>query len=370
MQSADVRRWQPDRTLFLLTVILLAIGLAMVFSASAAITLDQGLSPFHFFLRQAIAAVVGIVMLLLLLRIDYSVLQQPKVYLTLLGVTVLALIVVLYMPAVNNTNRWFRIFGFGLQPSEFAKIALIVALSAVSARWKGMLTSWGFIFLTLAVLVAPVVFLVAVQPDLGTAAIIAITSFSILFAAGIGMRKLLLLLLIASLLVAAFIMISPYRLERIKTFLDPTADPLGAGFQATQSEIALGSGGLLGVGFMQSKQKLFYLPASQTDFIYSIIGEEWGLAGTAAVLLLFLALFARGLTVAFTARDLFGFLLAVGVTTQIVAQAFVNISVAATMFPTKGIPLPFISYGGTAVVAGLVAMGLLLNVSQYCRRGD
>lgn len=370
MNNADIRRWLPDKALFILVVSMVGIGLAMVFSSSTALTLDQGVSPFHFFIKQAVAAVIGIVLLLSLLRIDYKILAQPKIYLTLLITATFLLVVVLFMPAVNSTNRWFRFFGFGFQPSELAKLALVIALAAVAARWRDMLSSWGFIFLTLAVFVAPVIFLIAIEPDLGTAAILSLVSISVLFAGGIGIRKLLTLLIIVAIMVTLFIVVSPYRLARIQTFLDPTSDPLGSGFQAAQSEIALGSGGLLGVGFMQSKQKLFYLPASHTDFIFSVIGEEWGLIGSFIILILYLALFARGLRIAFTARDLFGFLLAVGISTLVVGQALMNISVAATLFPTKGIPLPLISYGGSSMVSTLVALGLLLNVSQFCRKGE
>lgn len=370
MQGAEARSWLPDRTLFLLVMTLLAIGLAMVYSASTALTLDLGVSSFHFLIKQAVAAVAGMVLLLFILRYDYRKLAQPAVYLTLLGISLALLVLVLFMPTVAGTNRWFRIAGFGFQPSEFAKIALIIALAAVSARWRGMLSSWGFIFLTLAIFVAPTIFLIAVEPDLGTAAVLTLASLSILFAAGIGMRKIFILILLAAVLIAIFIVISPYRWSRIQTYLDPTADPLGRGFQASQSEIALGAGGLVGVGFMGSRQKLFYLPASHTDFIYSVIGEEWGLIGAVVVLFLYLGLFARGIRIAFTSRELFGFLLATGITVMVVGQALINMSVAATLFPTKGIPLPLISYGGSSVIAMLVALGLLLNVSQYCRKGE
>lgn len=368
MVDANVRRWQPDRSLFLLVVTLVAIGLAMVFSSSTVLTLDKDQSPFFFFVKQGIATLVGIVALLFIMRFDYKSLGQPKVYLSLLGVALVLLVVVLFMPVINNTNRWFRIFGFSFQPSEFAKIALIITLAAVSSRWKGMLTSWGFIFLTLAMLVAPVIFLIAIEPDLGTAVVLTLASFSILFCAGIGMKKLLFLAVVATLIISVFIYVSPYRMERVMTFFNPSEDKLGSGWQAYQSEIALGSGGVLGSGFMQGKQKLFFLPAAHTDFIYSVVGEEWGIIGTTVLLLLFLGLFARGLRVAFTSRDLFGFLLAVGFTTLVVGQAMVNMSVAATLLPTKGIPLPLISYGGSSIIFSLVALGVLLNVSQYCRK--
>ena len=368
MQKTDARKWHPDRALFLLIVAMVVMGLAMVFSASAAITLDWGLSPFHFLIKQIIAAVIGFAVMRALLTFDYRVLARPRVYMTLMIASVVLLLVVLFLPSVNKTNRWIHLAGFSFQPSEFAKVALIIALAAIASRWRDMMESWGFIFLTLAVFVAPIIFLIAIEPDLGTAAVLAMIAMSVLFAGGIGMRKIIVLLLIAAIGIGVFIGVSPYRLSRIQAFLDPAADPLGTGFQALQSEIALGAGGLTGVGFMESKQKLFYLPASHTDFIFSVIGEEWGLMGSILILLLFLAMFARGLRIAFTARDLFGFLLAVGVITLIVGQALMNIGVATSLLPTKGIPLPLISYGGSSLIMAMAALGLLLNVSQYCRK--
>ena len=368
MVRAEVRRWQPDKALFLLTVALVVAGLAMVFSASSATTLDQGLSPFYFLIKQIVAAVIGFALMRVMLTFDYKILTQPRIYMTVLLISVSLLVLVLFMPAVNRTNRWFTLPFVSFQPSELAKVALVIALAAIAARWRGMLTSWGFLFLTLAVFVTPIVFLIGIQPDLGTAAAVAVVSLAVLFAGGIGMRKLIVLFVIAGIGVGLYIGISPYRLQRIQAFLDPTADPLGSGFQAIQSEIALGSGGLAGVGYMESRQKLFYLPASHSDFIFSVIGEEWGLLGSLMILALFLALFSRGLRIAFTARDLFGFLLAAGITTMVVGQALINISVATTLLPTKGIPLPLISAGGTSLIMTMGALGLLLNVSQYCRK--
>ena len=368
MQESDARRWQPDRPLFLLVVALVVIGLAMVFSTSTAISLDRNLSPFYFLIKQILAAVVGFLVIRFMLRFDYLVLARPRVYMTILIVSAVLLLAVLFTPAVNNTNRWFQFPYLSFQPSELAKPALVIALAAVAARWRGLLESWGFIFLTLAVFAAPVVFLIAIEPDLGTAAVVGLIALAVLFAAGIGVRKLVILLLLAAVGIGIFVGVSPYRSSRIQAFLDPASDPLGTGFQALQSEIALGAGGLAGVGFMESRQKLFYLPASHTDFIFSVIGEEWGLIGSSLVLALYLLLFARGLRIAFTARDLFGFLLAVGVTTMIVGQALMNISVATILLPTKGIPLPLISSGGSSLVMTMAALGLLLNVSQYRRR--
>ena len=368
MQDVEVRRWQPDRAMYLLIIALIVIGLAMVFSASTAITLDKGLSPFHFLTKQIIAAVIGFVLIHLMLKFDYRLLVQPGIYMPILGVSLVLLLLVLFMPTVNNTNRWIIFGPVSFQPSELAKLALVITLAAVASRYRELLRSWAFTFLTLTVFVAPVVFLIAIEPDLGTAAVVALVSLVLLFVGGIGFRNMVILLLIGAVGIALFVWVSPYRLSRIQAFLDPGADPLGAGFQINQSEIALGAGGLFGVGFMESRQKLFYLPASHSDFIFSVIGEEWGLLGGSLVVVLYLALFARGLRIAFTARDLLGFLLAAGLTLMVVGQAFMNISVATALIPTKGIPLPLISSGGTSLVMTMAALGLLLNVSQYCRK--
>lgn len=368
MQDAEIRRWHPDRALFVLVIALVVIGLAVVFSASTAITLDRGLSPFHFLIKQIIAAVIGFFLIYLIQKFDYRKLAEPSIYMPALGISVALLLVVLFMPPVNNTHRWIIFGPLSFQPSELAKITLIITLAAVAYRRRELLRSWAFTFLTLAVFVAPVVFLIAIEPDLGTAAVVAIVSLAVLFAGGIGVRNLAIVLMIVAAGMALFVLTSEYRINRIFAYFNPGADPLGSGFQINQSEIALGSGGLLGVGFMESKQKLFYLPAAHTDFIFSVIGEEWGLIGSVLVLALYLALFARGLRIAFSARDLLGFLLAAGVVTMVVGQALLNISVAIALFPTKGIPLPLISSGGTSLITTMAALGILLNVSQYCRK--
>lgn len=368
MENSNARTWRGDTGLTIIIGLLVLAGVVMVFSSSAALTLEMGVHELYFLIKQIIAVSIGLGVMVFMFRIDYRMLADSSVYLTLLVLALGMLVLVLYMPEINNTHRWFRLLGFNFQPSEFAKLVLLIVLAAVASQWRALLNNWGFIFLTLAVFAAPVIFLIAIQPDLGTAAILSVSAFSILFAAGIGMRKIFILVVIAAVLISIFIMVSPYRMQRIVTFLDPTADPLGSGYQAAQSEIALGSGGLTGRGFMYSNNKLFYLPAAHTDFVFSIVGEEIGFAGTALLLALYLLLFMTGVKIAFTARDFFGFLLATGITVLIVGQALMNMSVAATMLPTKGIPLPLISYGGTSAIFTLAGLGLLLNISQYCKK--
>ena len=257
MVRAEVRRWQPDKALFLLTVALVVAGLAMVFSASSATTLDQGLSPFYFLIKQIVAAVIGFALMRVMLTFDYKILTQPRIYMTVLLISVSLLVLVLFMPAVNRTNRWFTLPFVSFQPSELATVALVIALAAIAARWRGMLTSWGFLFLTLAVFVTPIVFLIGIQPDLGTAAAVAVVSLAVLFAGGIGMRKLIVLFVIAGIGVGLYIGISPYRIPG-----DPVGDrarlgrPCGCRLHGKPPETLLLAGVALGFHLLGDRRRV------------------------------------------------------------------------------------------------------------------
>jgi cell division protein FtsW len=357
-----------DTSLLYIIVSLWVVGMAMVFSASSALTMDLEVSSLYFFIKQLIATVIGGFGIFLLLRFDYRLLQQPKYYFTLLVIALAMLVLVLFLPSIKNTHRWISLGVFSFQPSEFAKIALVITLAAVSSRWKSMLASWGFILISLAALALPVIVLIAMEPDLGTSAVVAMSSMVVLFAAGIDWRKVLVLALIIVIALALYINAAEYRKDRIRVFMNPKEDPLGSGFQAIQSELTIGSGGVIGVGYMASKQKLFYLPAGHTDFIFSVIGEEWGFLGTSTILIMYVLLFFRGIRIAMLSRDLFGYLLAIGLTSMIVGQAFINMSVTTILFPTKGIPLPLVSYGGSSIIGTLIALGIILNISQFGKK--
>jgi len=287
-----------------------------------------------------------------------------------LAIAVAALIVVFFGPAINGTRRWFSIGGVGIQPSEFAKVAVILFTAATLERRLNERNTERMDRLARAlgplVLVAGLVCgLIVLEPDYGTAFTLLMIVGVMVFAAGLPYRYLAGLTLVAAPVLFAVLVSAPYRVQRLKAFLDPWADPQGAGYQVIQSQIAVGTGGVLGQGLMAGVQKLFYLPHPHTDFIYAVIAEEAGLVGALVVLLCFGVILWRGLGVAAAAPDRFGAFLALGITMMVTFQAFFNISVVLGLLPTKGIPLPFVSAGGSSLLINLLAMGILLNVSQH-----
>jgi cell division protein FtsW len=359
------RKLKSDKLLFIATLVLVCASLVMVYSASAVLALEKNQHPSFFLFKQATFALVGLVLMPVLMRVDYRNYRQPIVLWTALGLVALALVAVLFGPRINGARRWFGIAGIGVQPSEFAKLAMIFFVAAILERRMDRIDDPRYALLPVAIVLGGVVGLIMLQPDLGTAvSIIAIVS-AMVFAAGINYRYIIGLVLVS--LPAAYIVLmsADYRQRRIKVFLDPWSDPLGDGFQVIQSFIAVGTGGLFGRGLMAGVQKLFYLPYPETDFIYAVIGEELGLLGTTVVLACFCVIAWRGLRTAMRAPDRFGAFLALGLTAMVVVQAFFNMSVVLGLLPTKGIPLPFVSFGGSSLLMSMVGMGILLNVSQY-----
>jgi cell division protein FtsW len=353
-----------DRLLFTVIVALAGFGLVAVYSASAAIARDHGAGSNPFLVKQAFAAAVGLVAMTVAMHLDYRRLAQPSLVYGALAVVLVMLVGVLFAPELNNTRRWFFIGGISVQPSEIAKLVLVPFLAFQLARKEELVNQRAVLLPTLGV-TAVLAGLVVLQPDLGTAVLLAGTTLVLLFVAGLSWRFVLaggaLLVPVAWFLVMA----APYRKARLLAFLDPEADPLGSGFQALQSLIAIGSGGVFGLGPGNSLQKLYFLPYPHSDFIFAIVAEETGLLGALVVLALFSVLLWRGVRAGRRAPDAFGRYLAWGFTFLLVIQALVNISVATALLPTKGIPLPFISYGGSSLVASLAAAGLLVNVSQH-----
>jgi len=282
-----------------------------------------------------------------------------------LGLSIAGLIAVFFGPTINGTRRWFGLGGIGVQPSEMAKVAIIIFVAAVLEQRMNRINEVAYSILPIAVLVAVISWLILLQPDYGTAMTIIMIVGVIVFAAGINYRYLLIagvgLVPLAYLVLAS----ADYRRRRLLAFIDPWGDPLGDGFQIIQSTIAVGTGGVFGQGLMAGVQKLFYLPAPHTDFIYAVIAEETGLLGATVILLCFCVITWRGLRAAAFAPDRFGALLAVGLTTMLALQAFLNISVVLGLLPTKGIPLPFVSSGGSSMLVSLLSMGILLNISQH-----
>jgi cell division protein FtsW len=359
------RKLKSDKLLFTATLVLVCASLVMVYSASAVIAMEKYGRPTYFLFKQATFALLGLVMMPVLMRVDYRRYRQPIVIWSALGLVGLALVAVLFGPRINGARRWFGIAGIGVQPSEFAKLVIIFFVAAILERRMDRIDDLRHSVLPVAVVLGGIVGLIMLQPDLGTALSIIVIVSAMVFAAGINYRYIVGLLLVS--LPAAYIVLmsADYRRRRMLVFLDPWQDPLGDGFQVIQSLIAVGTGGVFGRGLMAGVQKLFYLPYPETDFIYAVIGEEIGLLGTTLVLACFCVIAWRGLRTALRAPDRFGAFLALGLTAMVVIQAFFNMSVVLGLLPTKGIPLPFVSFGGSSLLMSMIGMGVLLNVSQY-----
>jgi cell division protein FtsW len=359
------RRFQTDRLLFGTTLALCLIGAVMVFSASAVVAQEQVGKPYTFLLRHLIWLAVGLTATLLLMQVDYRRLKSPAVVFTAIFVVVGMLVAVLFLDRLHQTHRWIRFGSLSLQPSEFGKPAVVLFLAWLLDRRRKRVNDPVRTLLPAFGLIAVIAGLVILEPDFGTASVLVFIGVAMLFSAGLRLRYLAygVLAALPALYFAVFRV--RYRYERILAFLDPYADPQGRGFQVIQSLLAVGSGGLFGVGLMESRQKLFYLPEAHTDFIYAVLAEELGLVGALLLVGLFAVFFWRGLRAAVAAPDEFGRLAGIGLTVMVTAQALVNLSVVLGLMPTKGIPLPFVSYGGSSLVTMLVGTGILLNLSQF-----
>ncbi len=356
------KKLASDKTLFTAIVLLVGFGLVMVYSASAPLARNTAVSGL--FLRQAAAATIGFVAMVVLMNTPYRLLRERGVVLTLVAGAVLLLLAVLTQPAINGSRRWFLLGPISIQASELAKLAMIPFLAYQIDHHEEQVNRREFLLPTLFVL-GLVSALILAGRDLGTTALLAAVSAVLIFLAGLALRYVAAGgLLLGSVLVAG-IFAESYRQARLMSFLNPEADPLGSGYQALQSLIAVGSGGFLGLGQGGSVQKLYYLPHPESDFIFSIVAEELGLLGSLAVLAAFGVVLWRGLLAGWRAPDRFGRYLAFGLTLILVLQALINLGVAVALLPTKGIPLPFISYGGSSLVVAMAASGVLLNVSEH-----
>jgi cell division protein FtsW len=340
----------------------------MVFSASS----TTGYADYHdtaYFLKhQLIFLIAGGTIAYVAYRIDYRKLRAVAPYILVLSVLSLIAVLVPHVGVmVNGARRWIGAGVFSLQPSEFAKIALAVYLAAALSSRGERITSLANGLFPLCVPVAIMAVLVLREPDMGTASLLVMTAFALFFAAGARLEHLTLIFLATVPPVVATILASPYKRARIFAFVNPWKDAQNTGFHIVQSLLALGSGGLLGVGLGQSRAKFFYLPEQYTDFIFSVLGEELGLVGALAVVVLFVLFAYRSIRIAIAAPDRFGFFLVVGCAAIIVIQAFINIGVVTSSWPVTGVPLPFISFGGSSLVVNLVAVALIMNVGRYRR---
>lgn len=375
------QRLKTDWILFLTVVVMMSFGLVIVYSASSIMAQLKFRSPWHFVTQQSIAAAVGIFVMMLLKKTNYRKLQHPGVAFAAIGVVLILLGVVYFVDSANH--RWLRVGPMGVQPSELAKPALAVFLAFfVTWRARAINTRYTLLPATLAV---GFVILAVVVADLGTAVVLGLTATAVFVVAGLNWRYFAVAAACGLVGVVFFIASKPYRLARVVGYLDPDhtiisrLDPgeyltaymqksltsRDTSYQAGQSKIAVGAGGVFGQGLMQGRQKLLYLPEAHTDFIYAVVSEELGLIGSLGLLGGFLIIFWRGLRATVRMEDDFGRYLALGITVFVVIQGFMNISVVLGMMPTKGIPLPMISAGGSSLVATMASLGILMNVSEH-----
>ena len=358
------KKLKPDRILFFVTLLLVGFGVAMVFSSSAIVAKEKFGDPNYFSFKQLIFAALGLAVMFVVMKVDYHTYRHPAVVFSGLAIVVALLVLVFFLAAAANTHRWIQLAGFSVQPSELAKLALIFFLAYFLEKRKGKVNDLAFTLVPIAIIVALLAGLIVLQPDLGTAVSLLVISAALLFVAGLDLRWIAASIIFAVPTFYLLVFRVKYRRERILAFIDPWEAPLGRGFQIIQSLLSVASGGIAGLGFMEGKQKLFYLPEAHTDFIFAVVGEEMGMIGTCAILLMFTIFLWRGLRTSVRAPDSFGFYLSLGITMMVCVQAFINMSVVLGLLPTKGIPLPFLSYGGSSFVVMLAAVGILLNVSQ------
>jgi len=364
------RTLKSDKWLLGATLMLLGVSLVMVFSASARWGAERFNSQYLFLIKQSAFVVGGLILMVIGMRVDYHHYKKPVVIWSALGITLALLLVVFGFAPINGTRRWISLPGFTLQPAELAKLAAVFFTAAILERRMHRVNDIKFALMPIGIVVSVLAGLIVLQPDFGTSTALTGVVLAMVFSAGLSFRYLGAVVAVLVPLAGLAIWAEPYRVRRFLIFLDPESDPLGAGFQLRQSLIAVGSGGPFGRGFMDGVQKLFYIPEPHTDFIFAVISEELGLIGATAILACFVIIAVRGLRASMFAPDRFGSLLAVGLTAMIAAQAFVNLSVVIGLLPTKGIPLPFVSNGGSSMLVSLFAMGILLNVSQNASAVD
>jgi len=359
------RKLAPDKWLFAATIGLSLFGVVMVYSASAIMAEHESGSQFYYVIKQGVWVAIGFVVMLLAMQFNYQLLKSKTIVYGLLFVSTSALMSVFAFSKINGAHRWIKLPGMSIQPSELSKIALVIFLAYYLEKRAGEESDFWRTFVPCGLVTAWLAALVVVEPDFGTALMLALIFVVMIYTAGARLLHLGMAAAPAFIAAAGLLIFVPFRMKRLITFLDPWADPQGGGFQVVQSLISVGSGGTNGLGFAQGKQKMLFLPFAHSDFIFAVIGEELGLVGSLAVVAVFALFLWRGIRTALLAPDRFGMLLSLGIVTGIVAQALFNMSVVLSLVPTKGIPLPFISYGGSSLIPTLAAVGILLNVSQH-----
>ncbi|HEX3985144.1 MAG TPA: putative lipid II flippase FtsW [Acidobacteriaceae bacterium] len=358
------KRVGVDKGLYCATLLLVVIGLAMVFSASAVMAKERYGSPYTFVLRQALFAAFGLAVMTLLMRVDYRKYNRPSVVFPFVGVTVICLLGAFLMRDSHNTHRWIRLGVLSFQPSEIAKPAMVLFLAWFLQNRMHAMDDVRNTIIPAALPSLIFIALILKEPDLGTALVCAGVTALMLWLAGMNFKYLAYAALAATPVLYFMLFRVAWRRDRLLAFLNPESDPLGKGYHILQSLIAVGSGGFRGVGYMDGAAKLFYLPEPHTDYIFANIAQELGLLGSLTVVGLFVFIGFRGMRAAILSRDPFARFLAFGITATILIQAFFNISVVLALVPTKGITLPFVSYGGTSLFIMLVLVGVLLNITR------
>ena len=349
--------------LLLPVMVLLIIGLGALLSASSVLAIREGWDKLYYFKRQAIFAAIGLVALVVGARVPYRFYQRAAV--PIYGLAIAGLLATMAIGDVRNgSQRWIQLGPVTLQPSEFAKFAVVVMLAAVLTRKAAYLNTFAHVFWPVALSLGAIGTFLMLQPDFGTTMLIAASGFTVLLASSARIRYIIGLMVIATAAGAGLAVAAPYRMERLTSFLDPNVDVLGVGYHAHQSLVALGTGGWFGVGLGASRARWSFLPNAHSDFIFAIIGEETGLAGALAVIALFVVVALVGVTIALRARDEFGRLLAVGLVSWLTFQALVNIGGVTKVLPITGVPLPFLSAGGSAMIANLFVIGVLVNIAR------
>lgn len=366
--ALTTKRSTPDFILVILTLLLLTIGLIMVYSASAVWATYKFDDSFFFAKRQLLFAAVGVIAMFFLMNVDYWTWRS---WAKVLIIVCFILLIAVLIPGIgmerNGSRSWIGVGAFSIQPSEFMKLAMIAFLAKflsenqkkITSFKKGLVPSLGLVFTAFGIIM--------LQPDLGTGTVMVGTCIVMIFVSGARISHFGWLGLLGVAGFVGLVISAPYRIKRITSFLDPWEDPLGSGFQIIQSLYAIGPGGLVGLGLGQSRQKFFYLPEPQTDFIFAILAEELGFIGGSLVLLLFGLLLWRGVRIALGAPDLYGSFLAIGIISMVAIQVMINVGVVTGLMPVTGITLPFLSYGGSSLTLMLMAIGVLLNVSRYSK---
>lgn len=355
-----------DKPLFIMTLVLMFFGLVMIYSASYIWALYKFDNQFHYVIYQGFFLIVGIIIMIIMSKIDYRIYYK---YANILLLTAFILLILVLIPGIgsvrNGSRSWFGIGSLGVQPSEYAKLGLIIFTSKYLSKSNKFIKDYKKGVIPILLILGLFFGLIMLEPDFGTGMIIVISIIALLFIAGVNLKFFFILGIIGVIGIVTLIVIAPYRMDRITSFLNPWSDPLGTGFQIIQSLYAIGPGGLLGTGFLNSRQKHFYLPEPQTDFIFSIISEEFGILGVLIVAGLFGMLLYRGIKISLKTEDLFGKYLCFGLIFQIIVQTLLNLSVVIGLVPVTGVTLPFLSYGGSSLLISCLGIGIILSISRF-----